>query len=298
MSQPADEFVSYWSRLDSERGMCAAVPVLEPLRTHSAKEFSVYGLRLTSLGGYRIFGYLSIPNSSEGPFAAVLETPSYGSVNNPPDWTDRLRYVVLTIMHRGQRLADEPFAASYPGLLTLNIHDSEKYIYRGIVADCLTAADFLFGLPEVDVARVSIVGNELALLTAARHPGFAAIRFVTGIFYRSLEARLLSDSYPLEELNDYLREHPSSYEAMAATLSLFDPINHASTVDAWCLIGVGHTGGLDGRPWLDPLLSALAGEVEEYCLTYRGAVDRDNLDRKMSARLGVQPIPRFCATLR
>ena len=33
-------------------------------------------------------------------------TPRYGSVNNPPHTDDRERYVVFTLMHRGQRLAD------------------------------------------------------------------------------------------------------------------------------------------------------------------------------------------------
>lgn len=84
----------------------------------------MYALRLTSLGPYRIFGYLSVP-PRQGPFPELLAAPHYGSVNHLPH------------MHRGQRLADQPFAAAYPGLLTLGIEDPRIYIYRGIVADCL-----------------------------------------------------------------------------------------------------------------------------------------------------------------
>ena len=108
----------------------------------------------------------------EGPFPGLLIAPGYGSVNHLPHLDDRQRYVTLILMHRGQRLADQPFAASYPGLLTLGIDDPATYIYRGIVADCLRGAEFLLSRPEVDTSRVGIVGDDLALITAARRPGF------------------------------------------------------------------------------------------------------------------------------
>src|SRR5207249_4364347 len=99
-------------------------------------------LKLTSIGPYRLYGYYSVPTGG-GPFPGLLDTPGYGSVNHVPDYTDRSRYAALKIMHRGQRLADQPFAAAYPGLLTLGIDHPARYIYRGIVADLLRAAEFL-----------------------------------------------------------------------------------------------------------------------------------------------------------
>src|SRR5690606_32518206 len=101
-------------------------------------------------------------------------------------YTDRLRYVVLTVMHRGQRLADSPYAASYPGLLTEGIADENTYVYRGIVADCLRAAEFLAELPEVDRTRIAVTGDDLAILTAARRPVFAAVNVSGVLLYRLL----------------------------------------------------------------------------------------------------------------
>ena len=89
-----------------------------------------------------------------GPFPGLLLTPRYGSVNHLPAYDDRERYAVLQIMHRGQRLADQPFAAAYPGLLTHGIDDPATYVYRGIVADCLRGAEFLLARPQVDRARL------------------------------------------------------------------------------------------------------------------------------------------------
>src|SRR5438046_492947 len=171
--RPAD-FEAYWDAVDQELARYPAAPTLERLALPSDEFSTVYALRLTSSGPYRISGYLSVP-PGEGPFPGLLVTPHYGSVNHLPHLDDRQRYVVLILMHRGQRLADQPFAAAYPGLLTLGIDDPATYIYRGIVADCLRAAEFLAGRPEVDGSRIGVNGNDLALITAARRPVFKTV---------------------------------------------------------------------------------------------------------------------------
>ena len=99
----------------------------------------------------------------DGPFPALLHTPRYGSVNNPPHWDDRQRYMVLTIMHRGQRLADTPFKAEYPGLLTLGIESPETWIYRGILADIMRGAEYPAGASE---GRSGAGGDRRATISA------------------------------------------------------------------------------------------------------------------------------------
>src|SRR5205823_9554540 len=149
----------------------------------------------------------SVPNGS-GPFPGLLHMPGYGSVNHLPHLDDRQRYVTLILMYRGQRLADQPFAAAYPGLLTLGIDDPSTYIYRGIVADCLRGAEYLLARPEVDQGRVGIAGDDLALITSARRPRFAAVQGSALMFYRLMEARERTSAYPVEEINDELRAAP------------------------------------------------------------------------------------------
>src|SRR5215208_7800336 len=129
-SAPAD-FAAYWDALDVELEGIPAAADLEPMPLRSGDQYTCYGLKLTSVGPYRIFGYYSVP-TGDGPFPGLLLTPRYGSVNHVPDYNDRRRYAVLQIMHRGQRLADQPLAAAYPGLLTLGIDDPATYVYRGI----------------------------------------------------------------------------------------------------------------------------------------------------------------------
>nr|WP_052478797.1 acetylxylan esterase [Kibdelosporangium sp. MJ126-NF4]CEL20634.1 Acetyl xylan esterase [Kibdelosporangium sp. MJ126-NF4]CTQ89546.1 Acetyl xylan esterase [Kibdelosporangium sp. MJ126-NF4] len=202
------EFDEYWHAVDDELAALPARPVADHAPVRSTGQFSAYDVRLTSVGPYRIFGYLSVP-TGDGPFPAVLETPRYGSVNQPPHYRDRLRYITFTVMHRGQRLADVPFKAAYPGLATLGIEDPATYVYRAIVADCLRGAEFLLGHELVDPARVGVTGDDLALITASRRPGFRAARS-TG---------------PLEALAELTGPHP--------TTEFFAPERHPCGADTF-----------------------------------------------------------------
>jgi cephalosporin-C deacetylase len=290
--EPPVDVEAYWRRVDEDLAAQPMLPVLEVLPRHSSECFTVFALRLTSIGPYRLYGYLSVP-AGTGPFPALLEVPRYGSVNSVPHWNDRLRYVVLTIMHRGQRLADQPYAAAYPGLLTEGIEDPRDYVYRSIVADCLRAAELLAERPEVDPKRVGLRGNDLALLIAARRPRFKAVDLESTFFYRVMEARRSCETYPIEELNDYLRVAPASEVAVERTLELFDPLYHARSVRATTLIGVGDEGGLDGRDWLAPLFGALGAVAVSFGVTYKGGVDGDLRDDWLARQLGAEPMSRF-----
>jgi cephalosporin-C deacetylase-like acetyl esterase len=289
MTRPP-HFEAYWSAVDDDLARYPAAPTLERLALPSDQFSTVYALRLTSIGPYRIFGYLSVP-PGEGPFPGLLVAPHYGSVNHLPHLDDRQRYVTLVLMHRGQRLADQPFAAEYPGLLTLGIDDPTTYIYRGIVADCVRGAEFLQTFSSVDAGRVAITGDDLALITAARRPGFTAVQAAGLMFYRLMEAAERTDAYPVEEINDYLRTYPRQRESVERTLRYFDPLQHVQGITATTLLSVG-SGGLSGSEWLQPLIDSFTGTVEQYAMTHEGATDRDRLDAWLAQRLGSDPKPR------
>src|SRR3979409_1974946 len=64
--RPAD-FDAYWDAGDQELARYPAAATLERLALASDEFSTVYALRLTSTGPYRIFGYLSVP-PGQGPF--------------------------------------------------------------------------------------------------------------------------------------------------------------------------------------------------------------------------------------
>jgi cephalosporin-C deacetylase len=284
---------AYWAAVDRELAAYPPAPELEPLPMRSLESAQVYAVRLTSIGPYRIFAYYSRP-SGQGPFPGLLLTPRYGSVDHIPDYHDRERYAVLQVVHRGQRLADRPFAAAYPGLLTLGIESPETWVYRGIAADCLRAAEFLLSRPEVDLGRVGIQGDDLALLTAARRPGFTAVQAGELLLYRLLEACQRTSAYPVEEVSDYLRSRPDQRAALANTMTYFDPLHHVDTIRAATLLLAGDEDALGGSVWQGPLREALTGtNVEEYRLTHHGATDHNWADAWLARKLGVEPRAQF-----
>ncbi|MGI9148758.1 MAG: acetylxylan esterase [Chloroflexota bacterium] len=286
---------AFWKAVDDDLALYPMSAALEPLPQHSTAASTTYAVRLTSVGPYRISGVYSVPNHADAraQVPGLLITPRYGSVNHIPDYYDRERYAVFQLTHRGQRRADQPFAAAYPGLLTLGIDNPETYIYRGIVADCIRGAEFLRSRPELDGDRVGIQGDDLALITAARRPGFTAILASELLLYRLLEASQRTDAYPVEELNDYLRSAPESRAAVADTLAYFDPIHHIAALRSATMLTTVDADGLGGQTWLDALRSVCGGSCETYRLSHKGAVDQVWLDAWLAGQLGAEPRSRF-----
>ncbi len=80
--------------------------------------------------------------------------------------------------------------------------------------------EFLLSRPETDSLRLGIVGDDLALLTAARRPSFAAAHISGLLLYRLLEASERNAGYPVQEVQDELRAHPEQRATLADTLAL------------------------------------------------------------------------------
>ena len=147
------DFEQYWQRLLDELASYPARPEMEAIALRSTDFATLYGVRLTSLGPYRLFGYLSIP-TGDGPFPAIYYAPKYQSVLEIiPQGTanlQRSQYMTFSLASRGQRQADTPYAAMFPGLLTEGIVAAAAYIFRGIAADSVRGLEFLLTRPELD----------------------------------------------------------------------------------------------------------------------------------------------------
>ena len=228
MNKPQD-FDQYWKKVEDELASIQPAAERTELHLRSAPEAKVYGLKLTSLDHYRIFAYFCVP-SGKGPFPVIYRLPNYGSVVHIPPFEERCKYISVALCHRGQRLSDQPFAAKYPGLLTSGIDSQRNYIYRSIVADCLRVMDYLVSCDDVDSQKISLVGGDLALFTAALRDSASVLFYTPSLFYKALHKATATQNYPLEEFNDYLRSFPESIDQISQTLAYFEPMNFASRV--------------------------------------------------------------------
>ncbi|NJM41081.1 MAG: hypothetical protein HC853_10030 [Anaerolineae bacterium] len=267
--KPAD-FDTYWQATLNELAALPMAPELTELPIRSNEHGAVFGLKLTSLGTYRIFAYYCVPGLAHGagPFPCVVHMPRYGSVNHIPPYEERQHYVSVQLCHRGQRLADSPYAAAYPGLLTDGLDDSSRYIFRGIVADCARVMDFVFTRAEVDQSHISVVGNDLALMTAALRPNIDSVIAHPELFYNAAELAPKTRGYPLEEINEFQRFYADKAEAAQRTLSYFDPLHFAPNVKATTLLVSGTERDLFSPERCAQLAAALGGPLEQRIATH------------------------------
>ena len=155
----------------------------------------------------------------------------------------------------------------------------ERY---NIAADCLRAAEYLTAQPEVEPSRVAVAGDDLALITAARRPVFAALQ-LTGTLLQGGGAEQVDADYPAAEFGDHVRAHPGDADGVRRTLEFFDAHRHAAAVTAAARVEV-------------PTVPATLAErlrAERYALTHHGQADNDAADAWLAARLGVPAMSRF-----
>lgn len=281
---------AYWQATLEDLARYPACPEVETLPLRTTAFATLYGVRLTSVGPYRVFGYLSIPTGT-GPFPAIYYAPKYQSVLEIiPQGTanaQRSRYVTWSLAARGQRNADTPYAAMFPGLLTDGIDDADAYVFRGVVADAVRGLEFLRARPEVDPARVVVVGNDLALTTAALTPGATHVVTTPALFHDTAAVAARTHAYPLEEINDYLRRFPERTDAVHRTLARFDLRTLAPRVTATTLVMAGAAGSaLDARA-LAPLAAAVRGDVTVYESQQSSYRDGLHVERWMAAQCGI-----------
>jgi cephalosporin-C deacetylase-like acetyl esterase len=220
-----------------------------------------------------LFAYYSVPRK-KGPVPAILMIPGYSSVVHVPAHSRRRGFVVLAPCVRGQRLSDGLSASEFPGLLTDSVTDSARYPFRGMVADCLRAFDFLVEQDAVDESRIAIASGpnagDLALLTAALRPEVTATQVIAPMLFRDAPGRIAStSSYPLEEFNDYLRANPDHREALERTIANFDPIDLIDRIKCSVRISSGEADRLA----MSDLATALGERAETYGITGRGYID-------------------------
>jgi cephalosporin-C deacetylase len=240
--KPAD-FDAFWQGVERQ---AAAIPldaevVPDPLRTSA--DIEVFQVFYTSLDHVRIAAWYCRPRRRPERAPAMLFLPGYQM--DPPipkEWA-RQGYIALSVAPRGKLRSNRQFNPGYPNLLTYNIVDRHTYAYRGFYMDSWRGMDFLLSRPEVDSSRIGVTGSSqgggLTITTAAMRPQVRAAAAGAPYLCGFMDALALTHTYPYEEINDYLRQHPESRPAVEETLAYFDGINFADKITCPIIVNIG-----------------------------------------------------------
>ncbi len=257
-------FKSFWDSVDEDLAHIPIAAETEHIPMRSTEKYDLYGVRITSVGPYRLFGYLSVPKTDEI-HPAIYYVPKNASVHEIiPQGTAiavREHYVTFSLACRGMRNSDKPYAAMYPGQLTDGLESAESYVYRGIVADTIRGLEYIITRPEIDKDRITAWGNDNALLLAARRKQITHVVTQPAYLFDTIKNSATTTSYPLAEFSDYLRLHPERTSQVAEILEMYNLRWHAPYIKAKTLVRASEREGIYSPSKLAEMNEMIAGEV-------------------------------------
>lgn len=218
-------------------------------------QFQVQEITVAGYNGDPIKGWFIQPRELTAKAPCVVMFEGYGGGRGRPhEWLfwPSCGYSVLVMDTRGQgsghRRGDTPdgsYPASNhsPGFMTLGIDNPENYFYRRVYVDAVCFVRAAARLPQVDADRIIVAGASqgggITIAAAGLCPEvFAAMPDVPFLCHieRALE---ITDSFPYQEIVQYLRARRDMVEPAFRTLGFFDGMNFAARAKAPALFSVG-----------------------------------------------------------
>ena len=139
--------------------------------------------------------------------------------------------------------------------------------------------DYLVSCDDVDSQKISLVGGDLALFTAALRDSASVLFYTPSLFYKALHKATATQNYPLEEFNDYLRSFPESIDQISQTLAYFEPMNFASRVKSEVMLMEESEGDAND------LAVSFARDIERSCSKHSSYQDGVVLAEWLSKKL-------------
>ncbi|AEV86371.1 acetyl xylan esterase [Actinoplanes sp. SE50] len=246
---PPPGFDDFWARtLDEARSAARPAEITEvdtPLRA-----VTTYDVTFTGYAGQPIKAWLNVPAGAAEPLPIAVEFIGYGGGRGlPVDWLlwSAAGYAHLIMDTRGQGgnwrggatpdVDGDGAGPAAPGYLTRGARSPETAYYRRLFTDAARAVETAAELPGVDASRLVTTGKSqggaLSIAAAGLVPDrvgavVAGVPFLCDI----RRAVTISDSFPFQEIVQFLRANPDRAEQTFATLDHFDVVNLARTVTA------------------------------------------------------------------
>jgi cephalosporin-C deacetylase len=251
--EPAD-FDSFWQSTLTEARVYPLNAQFEPV-DYGLKAQETFDVTFAGFGGQPIKGWLLLPRQCSGRLPCIVEYIGYGGGRGfPTDWLlwTSVGYAHLIMDTRGQGSAwqkgDTPDNGAggnpfHPGFMTQGVLDPHTYYYRRVFTDAVRAVEAARAHPSINPQLIAVTGGSqgggITIAAAALIPDIQIAMPEVPFLCHYRRATELVDTYPYQEISNYLNSHRDQVDQVFHTLSYFDGVNLATRAEAASLFSAG-----------------------------------------------------------
>ncbi len=233
------DFKEFWDKAKADLSLVKPDYCVRICKDSSTANREVFEVKMRSLGGEEISGYLVKP-AEKGKYPAIITYMGYGSKPWYPDPDGNTGIVDFVLSVRGQGL-EEP-KNTYGNWITWNLGKRDEYYYRGAFMDLIRAVDFVTSLPETDTSRIYAEGGSQGgaftiAATALDSRIKAAAPFIP--FLSDYKDYFKIVRWPGDQIVEAQKKNGITNEELYKMLSYFDIKNLAGWIKVPVIMGFG-----------------------------------------------------------
>lgn len=238
---PAQEIPAFWQKTVAALGREPMEAKVEDLK--EPLPYKKFRVTLRSLGGVSFRALLALPVQGESrarPLPAIVTVPGYGGTQQGVMLDECMRgYAILQVFPRGQGESAALWKVDAPDKLTGHLAQPEGAYYQGAFMDLMRGIDYLASRPDVDAARIGLMGTSqgggMVLAVAGLDP---RVKVVVAHVPFLCDMRLAART-PGALVKKLLDDAHGNNEAGLRTLDYFDPLQLSSGLKMPVLISAG-----------------------------------------------------------
>lgn len=245
------DFMQFWqSTLKTLQNTAPSFKMIAKPSLNSA-DYEVFLVEMQSLENTTVRAWYRRPKG-KNQVPVVLQLPSLGggfynvgSLEDKPKHGVPLDFAVLSLNIRGHGNSKEylDVGEDYHQIVSHRLESKETYFYRGAIADCIRALDFIATRPEIDQRKIAVEGasqgGALSLFTAALDER-VDLCAPDVPFLSDIENLLTLTNWVADEVSRYQKKQPTLTSwRVQYNLSYFDTKNFAPLIQVPVLMSLG-----------------------------------------------------------